>query len=248
MEHTFEKERILVGEGKMAKVYHWNGFAYKCFDRNYPDDWIAYEVKIQKVVNELNLSTVRYYTSEIPHSIKMDYINGITIADRVVKEKYKKGIEDLFSIQLKIHENEKVELPRLKPHLINHLNQYSKTQAQKELAIQYISEIEDKDVLCHLDYHFLNLMFANDEYVIIDWISAKLGNPIYDFARTYIIFYQYANRASKKYLTMVKKLKIFSSLELQKAIYVMAVHRLTEECDDKVMQLIDDTYEALSMI
>lgn len=107
-------------------------------------------------------------------------------------------------------------------------------------------EIEDKNVLCHLDYHFLNLMFAKDEYYIIDWINAKLGNPIYDFARTYVILYQYANRASKKYLTMVKKLKSFSILELQKAIYVMAVHRLTEECDDKVRQLIDVTYESLS--
>lgn len=246
MEHIFEQERVLVGQGKMAKVYYWNGFAYKCFESNYPEDWITYEIKIQNVLSQLKLPTVKYYTSEIPHSIKMDFINGITIADRVVKEKYKNGIEDLLSVQFKIHEYVDVDLPRLKPYLIKYLNQYDETQTQKELAIQYIMEIEDKNVLCHLDYHFLNLMFAKDEYYIIDWINAKLGNPIYDFARTYVILYQYANRASKKYLTMVKKLKSFSILELQKAIYVMAVHRLTEECDDKVRQLIDVTYESLS--
>ncbi len=245
MEHTFEQERVLIGQGRMAKVYHWNGFAYKCFDSNYSKDWITYEMKIQNVIKELNLKTVNYYTSEIPHSIKMDYINGITLADRVVKEKYKNGIEDLLFVQLKIHENRNVDLPKLKPNLINHFNKYDGEQVQKELAIQYIMEIEDKDNLCHLDFHYLNLMYAENEYFIIDWINAKLGNPVFDFARTYVILYQHANRASKKYLTLVKKLKAFSLKELQKAIYVMAVHRLAEDSSDKVKRLINVTYESL---
>lgn len=245
MEHSFEQERVLIGEGRRAKVYRWNDFAYKCFDNHYPDDWITYEMKIQNIIHELNLKTVQYYTSEIPHSIKMDFISGITIADRVRKEKYKNGMEDLLSVQLKIHENRNVDLPRLKPSLITHFNRYDGEPAQKELAMQYIMEIEDKDILCHLDYHFLNLMYADNEYFIIDWMNAKLGNPIFDFARTYVILYQHANRASKKYLTLVKKLKAFSLTELQKAIYVMALHRLAEDSSDKVKELINVTYETL---
>lgn len=245
MKQAFEQERVLVGQGKMAKVYYWNGFAYKCFDNNYPKDWITYEIKIQNVINQLKLPTVKYYTSDIPQSIKMDYINGITIADRVMKEKYKNGLEDLLSIQLMIHENMGVELPRLKPYLLEKINQINVGQTNKELAIQCVMEIEEKEVLCHLDYHYLNLMYAENEYFIIDWINAKLGNPIFDFARTYVILYQHANRASKKYLTLVKKLKTFDPFELQKAIYVMALHRLSEDCSDKIKQLIDVTYESL---
>ncbi|WP_099469043.1 aminoglycoside phosphotransferase family protein [Konateibacter massiliensis] len=238
MEQQFKKERVLIGQGKMAKVYLWNGFAYKCFDKDYPEDWIAYEMKIQTTINQLRLPTVKYYSSEISHSIKMDYISGITLADRVRKEKYKNGLEDLFSIFFKIHQKGVTNLPRLNPFLLKSIEMLNVEDAQKERAIEYISDIADDDILCHLDYHFLNLMYTEDGYCIIDWVNAKIGNPIYDFARTYVILYEYANRLSKKYLNMIKAHGEFDTTDLQKAIYVMALHRLSERSSEKINQLI----------
>lgn len=238
MEEAFRNERVLIGEGKMAKVYLWNGFAYKCFGEDYPDDWIAYEIQIQNTINQSGLPTVKYYPSTIPHSIKMDYIEGVELADRMRKEKYKNGGEDLFSIFMKVHEITNLELPRLNPFLLQRIEQLELDQAKKELAIHYLSEIADGDVLCHLDFHYSNLMYAHDEYYIIDWVNAKIGNPIYDFARTYVIIYEFANRYSKKYLNMVNEYCDFDSSDLQKAIYVMAVHRLTEFKSEKSKQLI----------
>jgi aminoglycoside phosphotransferase (APT) family kinase protein len=239
MEQVFNNERVLVGEGKMAKVYLWNGFAYKCFNTDYKDDWIAYEMRVQDTINQVGLPTVKYYPSEIPHSIKMDYIDGIALSDRIRKEKYKNALEDAFSIFLKIHQKTVSDLPRLNPFLLREISKMDIDAAQKELAIQYISDISDGDVLCHLDYHFLNLMYTDKGYYIIDWVSAKIGNPIYDFARSYVIMYEFANRFSKKYLNMVKEQCGFDSSDLEKAIYVMAVHRLSEFNSKKIKQLIN---------
>lgn len=239
MEQIFNKEKVLIGQGKMAKVYVWNDFAYKCFSTDYPDEWIEYEKNIQNKIGQLGLPTVKYYPSEIPHSIKMDYIKGITLADRIRKEKYKNGLEDLFSLFLSIHKKTDIDLPKFNPFLLREIGEIDTEQSQKDLAIKYIGEIPDKDILCHLDYHFLNLMWADNEYYIIDWVNAKIGNPIYDFARTYVIMYEHANRLSKKYLNMVKEQCEFDLSDLQKAIYVMAVHRLSENNGDKVKQLID---------
>jgi hypothetical protein len=248
MEQLFMKERVLIGQGKMAKVYLWDGFAYKCFQSDYPEDWIAYELHIQNTISQLGLPTVNYYPSEFPHSIKMDYIVGISLADKIRQEKYKHGLEDLFSLILTVHEKrdlEKInlELPRLNPFLLQEISKLDIDTIQKDLAVKYIAEITDQDVLCHLDLHFLNVMCADSSYYIIDWVNAKIGNPIYDFARTYVILYEFANRMSKKYLDMVKSQCGFDLSELNKAIYVMAVHRLTEDSSEKIKQLIDQYFE-----
>lgn len=241
MEQEFKNERVLIGQGKMAKVYLWNGFAYKCFRADYPIDWISYEMHIQNIVNQTGLPTVKYYPSEFPNSIKMDYINGITLADKIRKEKYNGGLDDLLSFFLKIHEKNNIDLPRLNPFLLTEIGKLDIDNTQKELAFRYISEISDENTLCHLDYHFLNLMYTDNGYYIIDWVNAKIGNPIYDIARTYVIMYEFANRFSKKFLKMVQELGKYESTDLQKAIYVMALHRLSEYESEKTKRLINET-------
>ncbi len=242
MKHLFEQERVLIGQGRMANVYLWKGFAYKCFQSDYPEDWITYELHIQNTVSQLGLPTVKYYPSEIPHSLKMDYIKGISLADKMQQEKYLHGIEDLFKLMLSVHENRGLDLPSLNPFLVEEISKLDLDSSYKALALTFISEIPDKDVLCHLDFHFLNVMCAEDKDYIIDWVNAKLGNPIYDFARSYVILYEFAYRLSKKYLKMIKVHGSFDVLELSKAIYVMAVHRLTEYQSEKVKQLVEQYF------
>lgn len=240
MDSRFHSEKILLGQGKMAKVYLWNGFAYKCFRSGYPEDWIDYEMSIQNTISKTNLPAVSYYHSEIPGSIKMDFIDGITLADRIRFNKYKDGLRDLFSEFLQIHKIKDVDLPRLNPYLINEISGLAIDPSWKELALGFITDIQDEDILCHLDYHFLNLMYSGDKYYIIDWINAKIGNPIYDFARTYVIMYEFAQRFSKKFLNMAKDECDFDVVELNKAIFVMALHRLTETDNKKVRQLVQE--------
>lgn len=235
----FNKKKEVIGQGKIAKVYLYNNFAYKVFDKAYPKEWIDYEIGIQNEISKLNLPVVNYYESEIPNSIKMDYIRGITLADRVRKEKYKDSLEDLFNLFSKIHKVKEVNLPKLTPYLIESINKVNCSEDIKDKALKYISEIEEGNSLCHLDYHFLNIMYSEDRYYIIDWMNAKIGNPVYDFARTYVIMYEFANRLSKKFLKIIQERCSFSTEDLNKAIYVIALHRLTEFKSEKVELLIN---------
>ena len=52
--------------------------------------------------------------------------------------------------------------------------------------------VQEKTVLCHMDYHMLNVMYEQDNIRIIDWVNAKNGKPIWDYARTYVIIYEHA--------------------------------------------------------
>ncbi len=245
MDKKFNQEKVLIGQGKMAKVYLWNGYAYKFFDDNYPEEWISYEISIQKLINETDLKTVKYYESEFPHSIKMDYIEGISLANRVFHEKYKESIDDLFSLIEGVHRIKGLNLPDLNDYLLETIERMDIEEKVKEKAANYISELPGGNTLCHLDFHFLNLMYANEEYYIIDWINARNGNPIYDFARSYVILHEYAYRLSKKFLKRVKNQPGFFEPDFQKAVYVMAVHRLSEQKSDKVSQLIQNMDQSL---
>ena len=246
MGQDFESERVLVGQGRMADIYLWNGFAYKCFKPDYPDDWMEYEKKIQNEIAKTNLPVVRYYESELPHSIKMDYIDGISLSDRMRKEKYEKGLEDFISLSSQVHKIKDLDLPRLNSHLVKEIPTVDVDEESKKLAIRYISEIPDGNTLCHLDFHFLNVMYSKDQYYIIDWVCAQLGNPIYDCARSYVIMYEFADMFAQKYLDLVSKQYKFDEREMKKAIYVMAVYRLKEYNSTKVKELIHEVSLALS--
>ena len=94
--------------------------------------------------------------------------------------------------------------------------------------------------LSHFDLHFSNIMYDRYNYFIIDWANAKLGNPILDIARTYVVLRQYAFRLSDKYLKMISKELSIELISLTQAIKAMAVLRLIEMSDDGPKQRILD--------
>ena len=130
----FISERIMIGKGRMADVYLWNGYAYKCFGEQYPDNWIKYETDIQNEICNTNLPCVRYMPSEFPNSIRMDYIEGISLADRVMKEKYKRGVEDLIELMRQVHSVRDLALPELNPSLKHTISQMDVDERYKENA------------------------------------------------------------------------------------------------------------------
>ena len=68
-----------------------------------------------------------------------------------------------------------------------------------------------KSCICHLDMHFLNIMIPSDSeliadkinYTIIDWMNARLAPAVFDYARTYVIFNEFAKDALDFYKASV---------------------------------------------
>lgn len=233
-----------IGRGAQAKVYLCDGFAYKCFNDNYPTEWVKYEISVQNEISKTSLPVVEYEATDDPRIIQMGYIEGISLAERMEKDNYPNGIEDMVSLQKSIHRIHKVKLPLLKDSISDSLSDFSlvdkKTLNKKpvneviEKAMRYLSEIPIGNSLCHLDFHFLNIMFRrkDSQYFIIDWINAKIGNPVFDFARTFVITNEFDQEMAQKYLSLV------SSPDIEKAIYVMALDRLREHYNENTEMLL----------
>ncbi len=238
MQNAFEAERRLIGQGKVAKVFFWNGYAYKCFQPGYRQDWIDYEYRIQRVVEGKGLPVARFYPSEFANSIKMDYVDGVSLADRMRRDKYARGLDDLLALFDSIHEKTGEGLPPIKPELRAAIARAPLASGVKERADGCLAALPDGDALCHLDFHFLNILFSRGEYVVIDWVSAKSGAPLYDFARTYVVLYEFAFRLSGKFQKMALARLGCGEDAWKQAVYVMAAHRISEFDSPKPRQLL----------
>lgn len=235
---TFQRERILIGEGRMTRVYLWKGYAYKCFQEDYPSDMIVYEKKIQDIISNTSLPVVKYYESEFPHSIKMDYVKGITMMERINQGGYDNWDQEFLSLFQAIHQVEGQNLPLLKPYLEEQISKLSFESGVKKTALTCLQELPEGNRVCHLDYHFLNLIYSEEKYFVIDWINAHCGNPILDAARAYVILYEFANPLAERFLELYEEKNSYQRQDIDKAILVMALHRLTETESDKVKELI----------
>lgn len=235
------KNRQQIGGDKKAKLYLEEEYVYKTYAAGYPTQWIEWEATVQQEVqNKTRLLLPKAVFVKERRELKMEYLEGCTLAERMRKEKYKFAVEDLVALQLSVYQYKQ---PNLAPAHEIFEEQIQKGALEFQLkgkALDLLKKVEIKTTLCHFDLHFLNIMYSHSDYYIIDWINAKLGNPVLDIARTYDILKQYTPRLANKYLKMIIKQGNFCLKEVQQAIPLLAILRLSEADTEKfALQLFD---------
>jgi hypothetical protein len=206
---TFDGTQKLIGKGAQAEVLLYKGFAYKVYKESYPAEWIAFEKQQQKAVNKAGLCPVKYYDTDNPHIIKMDFVSGDQL-EKSVPENPEQGFALLARAFRFVHKADagNTTIPPLSATAGLMLSEEEKSQVMP--AIERLSQ-KYKSCICHLDMHFLNIMIpASAEliadkinYTIIDWMNARLAPPVFDYARTYVIFNEFAKEALDLYKTAV---------------------------------------------
>ncbi|MCK7487798.1 MAG: aminoglycoside phosphotransferase family protein [Bacillus subtilis] len=218
-----------VAAGKTSIIYEKEGIAYKQFYPEYPADWIAHEVAVQNIVCEhTTLPVLPLSLADMPKTISMRYLKGVELADRMRKDHYKEGIDDLIRLQIEVHQCVDLPLPQAHDVLLNQIQNAPLEAELKVLAIRSLERIARTTNLCHFDFHPSNLFFDGIQYYLLDWATAKVGNPVLDIARTYLLLHQYAFRFSGKYLKQIVKRLSLKPDDVYAAIPIMAALRTFE--------------------
>lgn len=68
---------------------------------------------------------------------------------------------------------------------INHADALS--ASVRNALLEALASLPAGDRVCHGDFHPANILIADDEETVIDWIDASRGNPLADVARTSIL-------------------------------------------------------------
>ena len=198
---TFDGTQKVIGKGAQAEVLLYQGFAYKVYNQSYPAEWIAFEKEQQKAVNKTGLCPVKYYDTDDSHIIKMDLVDGDQLEKSVPKAP-DQGFLLLAKAFRFVHEADASDttIPPLSATAGLVLSDEEKSEVLP--IIERLSQ-KYKSCICHLDMHFLNIMLPPDtpliadkiNYTIIDWMNARLAPPVFDYARTYVIFNEFAKEA-----------------------------------------------------
>lgn len=199
----FDGSQINIGYGAQAEVLLYKGYAYKVYKSSYPVEWIEFEKKQQKAVNVAELCNVKYYDTADPHIVKMDYIDGDTLEKRARSGDIScfYTLSDAFRL---VHGKNasNINIPHFSDTAGMGLNDSDKTE-----VLSIISRLSDKmeSCVCHLDMHFLNILLPKDshDFIIIDWMNARLAPLVFDYARTYIIFEEFSKEGLDAYKQIV---------------------------------------------
>ena len=206
---TFDGTQEVIGKGAQAEVLLYHGFAYKVYKESYPAEWIAFEKEQQKAVNKAGICPVKYYDTDDPHIIKMDLVTGDQL-EKSVSKAPEQGFLLLAKAFRFVHEADASDttIPPLSATAGLALSDEEKSDVLP--IIERLSQ-KYKSCICHLDMHFLNIMIPSDEeliadkinYTVIDWMNTRIAPPVFDYARTYVIFDEFAKEAVDFYKAAV---------------------------------------------
>ena len=206
---TFDGTQKVIGKGAQAEVLLYHGFAYKVYNESYPAEWISFEKEQQQAVNKAGLCPVKYYDTDNPHIIKMDLVKGDQLEKSVPKAP-EQGFLLLAKAFRFVH---KADIGTTTIPPLSATAGLMLTDEEKLQVLPIIEQLSKKykNCICHLDMHFLNIMISPDSkliadkinYTIIDWMNARLAPAVFDYARTYVIFNEFAKDALDFYKASV---------------------------------------------
>ena len=239
----------VVGTGAQATVYCFDKHAYKLFKEGYSKTPVFYEALINSIVEDAGLPVPKTYevlSIDGHMAIKMDYIEGIPLADYMKKDTHHTAsyFEKMIKLQVEVN-SKRVILPF---SLKNRLNDKVKGNenfsiAQKEKILKILKRLPDGNELCHGDFHGLNVLVRDEKYWIIDWVDATCGCADGDACRTYMIYALNAPEYAGIYLTQYCRETQKERGQILEWLPVVAAARLSENIageEKKIMDLIHE--------
>ncbi len=244
-------EYELICQGNTAEVFLWDETTIlKLFRDDFPLELILTEFDVAfRIASDLLFAPKAFGVVEYKnrYGILYEKIDGKDMIADMLHKPYKLRVysKALAETHAKIH-NSTVDLGLdIKSKLSININAAEDlTEQEKGKIIAYIKTLPDGNALCHFDFHPGNVMIKDNEFYVIDWMTACNGNAAADAARTYLLLNYgellYVNsfvkliahivekHIGKVYLRQYKKLTGVTDAEIQKWLLPIAAARLIE--------------------
>lgn len=236
-----------IAQGNTAKIYLSDNKIIKVFNDHLSDSEpikeaakqqtaYSYGLPVPKVIDVTKINGKR--------AVIMEYIQGDTLGDLLLKNKEKAEIYLSLSIdiQMKIHniEPDSQDVESMKDKLarqIESVHQLDKNQ--KNNLIEELDLMTYENRLCHGDFHLFNLIQTSQQIVIIDWVDASVGDIHADVFRTYLLYSQVSTDLAEMYLNLYcEKSEMLKADVLKWAPILAAAHLSESVSTDNTEQLM----------
>lgn len=249
-----------IAEGRTAEIYDLDhGHILKLYRDWCPPHWVEHESKVAHAIAEAGIPSPA--AGEIVEvndrrGIVYERVKGISMLQdlNVHPWKFLRRARSLAELQVKINLLSISGLQSYKDGLmytIRHAPHLSEDLRQK--VLNHLATLSDGEKVCHGDFHPGNVLLTEKGAVVIDWMTARSGNPWADVARTSMLLTIGAKSAGKQvspiirllvnfyhrtYLNHYLKLMSNKGNELRQWIPVIAAARLDEKIDPERDALI----------
>jgi aminoglycoside phosphotransferase (APT) family kinase protein len=184
----------LLARGRTAEIFAWrDGQVLKLFLEWCPTSWAEYEARVTRAIHEFGLPAPAVEgTVEVDgrRGIVFERVEGPSMLRELASKPWKlvPFARTLAELQAAIHARAAPALLSQREELERAIRGVAALSAPvKEAAWQALAQLPDSDALCHGDLHPDNVILSPRGPVVIDWMTAKRGNPLADVARTSLI-------------------------------------------------------------
>ncbi len=184
----------MIGQGNTAEIYDYNAdCVLKLYREAMPE---------QVCRDEFRYTLIAYHAaSNVPEPIDIIHMDGRigavyrklpgrTMLRRMMAKLWKSGYyaKCLADYHIAVQQPIGGEIPTVKEKLRRDIESTDLLLEDEKLLIyQNLSDLPDGDILCHFDFHPDNIMLHENQYGILDWMTACKGDKLSDVSRTGII-------------------------------------------------------------
>ena len=174
--------------------------------------------------------------------IRREWVEGETLADVMDKDKknLQKYLRQFIAIQCEIFRKTSDRMGNLADKLDK---QISASPLPKETRYDLHMKLQSfprGKALCHGDFNPTNVIITpNGEWRVIDWSHVRLGDPLADVARTYLLFWLSGHvAAAEKYMALACESLRAKVSDVQKWLPIVAAAESAKEQSAKNHELL----------
>lgn len=190
----------LVGAGRTAEIFEWGaGRVLKLYRPEFPQDWAQREARIAEAVGQVCLFApvsdgIIEFEEDGAHRIGLVYerVSGPTILQAILHRPWQlpaltKQFARLHAAMHSVRDPVLASLPRQLDQARWDIRHSPVSEAISERALAALERQPRGDSLCHRDFHPNQVVMAPRGLVVLDWLTAGVGNPVSDIARTSLL-------------------------------------------------------------
>lgn len=180
-----------IGKGRTAELFEWSeGKVIKLFYKEFSQEAAEHEYQINLKVQEVYPNVpIAYDKVEVDGrtGIIFEYIKGKTLVDLATTKPLLviKEMKEFTRLHVNMHKCKIEGIADINSDFRHTLsNSAHLNEDQKSFFLNKLEKLPTGTSLCHMDYHPDNVIKTEKGLVVIDWITAAIGNPLADVART----------------------------------------------------------------
>jgi len=257
-----------IAEGRTAELYDWDAdHVLKLYHTWCPPHWVEHEAYVAHVIADAGIPTPRAgEVIEIDgrRGIVYQRVTGISMLDDMRKRPWLllRHARSLADLQAQFH---RLTVPGLHAYRSGLRHSIGRAphlpESQRAQALDLLETLPDGQALCHGDFHPGNVLISARGPVVIDWMTASLGSPWADVARTSMILTIGIRAAGdmvspairllsglfhRTYLNRYRSLVRNGQAEMARWLPVIAAARLDEQIEPERAALLLTVSESLA--